>query len=97
MGSTGIAVSVANGYHLDTRLYVLRGSARILLGRVEAFGRRTFVVDGARLGGGGTLVLLVDPAGSGPPVTLPAVGVVYGQRVEVRLAHDLGYSSISVS
>lgn len=92
----GIAVAVDNTHHLDMRVYLMRGASRVLLGRVGSFARRTFVVDAARLGGSGSVRLAVDPAGSRPLHAFPALTVERGQRVELRVGHELRYSSLAV-
>lgn len=90
----GLTVAVENRHDLAMRVYLVRGGTRIPVGRLGAFESRTFVIDAARLGSSGVLVLAADPVGPLPPHVFPPVLVDLGHRVEVVLAHDLTYSVI---
>lgn len=92
----GLTVAVTNDHVLDMRIYLVRGSVPIPLGSVGSAEHRVFRISPAELGHMGDIRLMADPLGRREPYVSDPIQVAPGQRVEWRLAHRLGLSSVTL-
>ncbi len=89
-------IQVHNRGWQPVRVYVLRGSSPIRLGRVEALGTQQFALRPGMLGTTGKLQLMLRPLGPGPGYTIDPVRVGDNGFVELDVEREIRLSSVAV-
>ncbi len=84
----GAVIHVFNENFADVRVFLLRGSMPIRLGTVGSFEKRSFQINPAVVGSGGTVTLVVQPIGY-ESLTLEPVAFTAGEALELRVGTNI--------